>query len=212
MKNKMYWPVLGSTALLAGSLLIGCASQSKEPVAQAPAAPAAQAPAAQDRPGGAEAGLVVVTATVKAIDKKNRVVTLKFPDGREAKVKCGPEVRNFAQIRVGDEVKAEFVELVELFIADSPEKPAAEKTSEVARAPLGSKPGFSAIKSVEVRATVQAINYKTREVTLKGPEGNLQKVKVGPEVKRLAEIKQGDTVVARLTKAATITVTAPANK
>lgn len=197
----------------AGSLLLGCAGQSKEPAPAPPPAPVAQpAVVPQDKPGGAEAGLVSVTATVKAINKKDRVVTLKYADGKEAKVKCGPEVRNFPQIRVGDVVKAEFLESIELFIADAPEKPAAGKSDEMARTPLGAKPGFAAVKSVEVKATVQSINYQTRDVVLKGPEDKLLKLKVGPEVKRLAEVKQGDTVVARLTKAVSISVTAPAKK
>jgi len=209
--NK-YRSLIGITVFTAGSLLAGCASQSKEPVAPPAPAPVAQEPAAQDRPGKMKAGMVTVTATVKAVNKKSRVVTLKYPDGKEAKVKCGPEVRNFAQIRVGDEVKAEFLESVELFIADAPEKPAGEHTEELARAPLGAKPGVAAIDTVEVKATVEAIDYKTREVTLKGPEGQLQKVVVGPQAKRLAEVKPGDTVVARLTKAVSITVSTPAKK
>jgi len=204
-KNSL---VITLTALAVTSILTGCAKDKKEPVAVAPA-PVEQAATPQDKPGKGEAELIVVTATVKAIDKKKRVVTLKYPDGNTAKIKCGPEVRNFAQIRVGDEVKAQFLESVELFVADQAEKPAAERTSDLARAPKGAKPGFAAVESVEVKATVESINYKTRDVVLKGPEGNTQKIKAGPEVKRLNEIKQGDTVVARLTKAISITVSKP---
>lgn len=206
---KKSFPTLGLTALAVASILTACASDNKQPPAAAEPAPVEQSAAPQDKPGKGEAGLIVVTATVKAIDKKKRVVTLKYPDGKEAKIKCGPEVRNFAQIKVGDEVKAEMLESVELFIADEAEKPAAEHTSEVARAPKGAKPGFAAVDSVEVKATVQSIDYKAREVVLKGPEGKLQKIKVGPAVKRLNEVKQGDTVVARMTKAVSITVSKP---
>lgn len=206
---KAQWSIIAASALAAGSLLAGCAKDAAPP---APAAPVEQAAAPQDKPGAVEVERVVVTATVKAIDKKNRVVTLKYPDGKEAKVKCGPEVRNFPQIRVGDEVKAEFIESVELFIADAPEKPAAEGSAELARAPKGSKPGMAAISSVEVKATVESIDYKTREVVLKGPEGKSMKLKVGPEAKRFNEVKVGDTVVARLTKATSIKVSSPAKK
>lgn len=163
----------------------------------------------EDRPGALEGELVVITATVKAIDKKNRVVTLQSPDGKEAKVKCGPEVRNFPQIRVGDEVKTSLLETVELFVTGKDE-PAAERVTEVGRAPLGSKPGFAAIDAVEVKASVVAINYQTREVTLKGPEGKVIKVKAGTEVRRLNEVKPGDSVVARLTRAVSIEVSKPA--
>lgn len=49
---------------------------------------------------------------------------------------------------------------------------------------------------VEVQATVQKIDIKTREVTLMGPDGNLVTITAGDEVKRLSEIKKGDIVAA----------------
>jgi len=207
---KKNWSAITLTAIAVTSILSACAKdQAPPPVAPPAPAPVEQAAAPQDKPGKGEAELIVVTANVVAIDKKKRVVTLKYPDGKTAKIKCGPEVRNFAQIKIGDEVKAELLESVELFVADQAEKPTADRTSEVARAPKVAKPGFAAVESVEVKATVESIDYNTRDVVLKGPEGNMKKIKVGPEVKRLNEVKQGDTVVARLTKAVSITVSKP---
>ncbi len=217
MKDNRHWLILGATALVTASLLSGCSSSgSKDQPAQsletAPTPVVAQDQSAgtqaEDRPGGLEGELVVITAKVKAIDKKNRVVTLQSPDGKVAKVKCGPEVRNFAQIRVGDEVKTSLLETVELFVTGNDE-PAAERVTEVGRAPLGSKPGFAAIDAVEVKASVVAIDYQTREVTLKGLEGKVIKVTAGPEVKRLNEVNVGDSVVARLTRAVSIEVSKP---
>ncbi len=217
MKDKRHWLILAATALVTASLLSGCSSSGSKDSARSleaePPTLAAQDQAAgtqtEDRPGWLEGELVVITATVKAIDKKNRVVTLQSPDGKVAKVKCGPEVRNFAQIRVGDEVKTSLLETVELFVTGNAE-PAAKRVTEVGRAPLGSKPGFAAIDAVEVKASVVAIDYQTRKVTLKGPEGKVIKVTAGPEVKRLNEVKVGDSVVARLTRAVSIEVSKPA--
>ncbi len=207
------WLLGGSTALVASSLLIGCAHDKPAPAASAPATQAApEAPAAENKPGVAEGELVVVTAKVKAIDKKKRVVTLKSSEGKEFKVKCGPEVRNFPQIRVGDDVTAEFLETVELFVTGADEKHEPSESTAVKRAPKGAKPGVAAVRSVEVAATVTAIDYPSRMVTLQGPEGKILKVKAGPEVKRFAEIKQGDSVVARYTEAMSIKVTSPKSK
>ena len=47
---------------------------------------------------------------------------------------------------------------------------------------------------IEVTATVQAIDLAHREVTLKGPEGNVETVMVPPEVRRITDIKVGDEV------------------
>lgn len=220
MKNTRHWLVLGATVLVTASLLSGCSSfGSKDSSAQtSEAVPPAvvaqdQAPAtqAQDRPGGIEGEMVVVTAIVKAIDKKSRVVTLLSSDGKVAKVKCGPEVRNFAQIRVGDEVKTSLLETVELFVTGNSE-PAAERVTEVGRAPLGSRPGFAVIDTIEVKAAVVAIDYQTRKVSLKSPDGKVKIVTAGPEVKRLNEVRVGDSVVARLTRAISIEVSKPASK
>ncbi len=215
MKDNSKRLVILSALLLTAALIQGCSHADKKQAIDS-AATTAQEPVAEtvsdSKPGGIEGELVVVTATVKAIDKKNRVVTLKFPDGKEKKVKCGPEVRNFSQIRVGDEVKAQFLESVELVVSGPGAKPSVEREKEVARAPLGQRPGFAAIDAIEVTATVQSIDYKTRNVTLLGPEGKTFKMKAGSEVKRLNDVKQGDTVLARLTKAVSITVTKPGQK
>ena len=217
MKNKRHWLILGSTALVSASLLSGCSSSGNKDISARsleaePPTLVAQDQAAetqsQDRPGALEGELVVITATVKAIDKKSRVVTLQSTDGKVAKIKCGPEVRNFDQIRVGDEVKTSLLETVELFVTGNAE-PAAERVTEVGRAPLGSKPGFAAVDAVEVKASVVAIDYQTRKVTLKGPEGKIVKVTARPEVKLLNEVKEGDSVVARLTRAVSIEVSKP---
>jgi hypothetical protein len=97
------------------------------------------------------------------------------------------------------------MEAVELFMTGN-DAPAAVRLMEMAPAPLASKPGFAAIDADEVKASVVAIDYQTREVTLKGPEGKIVKIKAGPEVKPFNEVKKGDTVVARLTQAVSIEV------
>lgn len=204
--NKTLFPAT-LAALAVTSLLAGCAKDTPPPPAPTPA-PVEQATDA-DRPGKALVEKVSINATVKAVDKKKRILTLKFENGKTAKVETGPEVRNFNQIKVGDNVTVDLLESVELFVEQSPESPTADKTIEVARAPKGSKPGIAAIETIELKATVESIDYKTREVVLKGPEGKLQKVTVSPEATRFNEVKKGDTVVARLTKAASIIVSSP---
>ncbi|MCX7098648.1 MAG: hypothetical protein NTV43_12180 [Methylococcales bacterium] len=211
MNDKKQFLALSLTGLVTASLLVACSSTGSKDQADASAmtsqAMVATTPAT-DKPGRLEGELVVVTATVKAINKKDRVVTLTQPDGKESEVKCGPEVRNFAQIRVGDIVTTSFLETVELFVSAA-DVPSADGAIAAGRAPLGSKPGFAAVKAVEVSASVVAIDYQTREVKLKGPDGKTVKMIAGPEVKRLNEVKVGDTVVARLTRAASIEVSAP---
>jgi len=84
-----------------------------------------------------------VTATVDAIDKEKRMVTLKFADGRTRSLKLGPEARNFDQIAVGDQVKATYAESVAIGVRKSDEKPAASQTRTVKVAPRGQSPALS---------------------------------------------------------------------
>jgi hypothetical protein len=48
---------------------------------------------------------------------------------------------------------------------------------------------------VSIEASVEDINYDTREVTLMGPAGNLVTVIASEDVKRFNEIKVGDSVI-----------------
>jgi hypothetical protein len=54
-------------------------------------------------------------------------------------------------------------------------------------------PGREIVKTVA--ATIQAINVETRELTLKGPQGNVYTLFADPEIKRLNEFRVGDEIV-----------------
>lgn len=58
----------------------------------------------------------------------------------------------------------------------------------------GKKPSVKKEKTTRVTATVEAIDYDSRIVTVKGPEGNIVDIKAGDRVKNLAQIKVGDSV------------------
>ena len=67
------------------------------------------------KPGAAMVGQTVkVTATITAIDPNTRAVTLKGPQGNEVVITAGPEVKKFAQLKVGDQVNVEYVEALTL--------------------------------------------------------------------------------------------------
>jgi Cu/Ag efflux protein CusF len=59
----------------------------------------------------------------------------------------------------------------------------------------GKAPGMAAIgQTVNVQAKITKIDAKTREVTLKGPQGHEVTVEAGPEVKNFSKLKVGDSV------------------
>jgi hypothetical protein len=169
----------------------------------------AKAKAKAEKPGGVVVEAVSKTFTVDAIDAGKRTVTLKSADGQKQTYKLGPEVRNFDQIKVGDTVKATYLESVAIFVRKSNEKPDAGQVQTVQVAPKGAKPGVIATETTEVTAKVEAIDYKKRTVTLKGPEGNVRTFSVDKSVKKFDNVKVGDEVVLRVTEAMAIAVEKP---
>jgi len=57
---------------------------------------------------------VKATATITALDKATRDVTLKGPQGNQMTVTAGPEVKNFDQLKVGDQVDLQYIEAMTL--------------------------------------------------------------------------------------------------
>jgi len=162
-----------------------------------------------EKPGAMASELITLTATVEAIDLETRMVTLKGPEGDTVTLKVDEQARNLAQVKVGDQVQAEYYESVALY-AQKPDGslPAAAEMAAMERAPEGEKPGMAVAKSKIITATVEAIDLEKRTVALKGPEGNTLNLKLDDRTENMENLKTGDQVVARFTRAIAISVTA----
>ena len=123
-----------------------------------------------DRPNAVVSREASITATVEAIDYDKRTVDLKGPKGNVVTLKVGPEAKNFNQVKTGDRVTAKYYESTAIQVRKPSEPPFAEKQSTVQVAPKGASPGGVAVETSEMTAVVDAINYKTRTVTLRGPQ------------------------------------------
>ena len=51
------------------------------------------------------------------------------------------------------------------------------------------------VMGISLEAVVTAIDYDTREVSLKGPQGNIVTITAGDHIERLNDIKVGDSIV-----------------
>ena len=149
---------------------------------------------------------VTETATVEAVDQTTRVVTLKGSQGNVFDITAGDEVRNLAQVQVGDKVKVKYYQSLAVEVMAPGKGPGGVQEAVVMdRAKLGEKPGGMVGNQVTVTAKVEAINKKKQTVTLKGPEGKTRVVKV-ENPKNLVNVKVGDDVVITLTEAVAISV------
>jgi hypothetical protein len=70
------------------------------------------------------------------------------------------------------------------------------------------RPSFYASQSMTVRATVEAIDHQTREVTLRMPEGDTVSFVASDEARNLGQVAVGDVVNAEYVESLSIEVVA----
>jgi len=160
---------------------------------------------------GVIAQTVKLTATITAIDAATRDVTLKGPQGKEVTVTAGPDVKNFANMKVGDQVNVEYIEALSLEL----KKGGGMKVERTEQAgAMGAKPGAQPAGAVGRQITVVAdvinVDPATKTVTLKGPQRTVDLVVNDPEQLKL--IAKGDQVQATYTQALALAVEPVAKK
>lgn len=167
-------------------------------------APPAKAPTAAEK-GKAAMQVTRVTATVEAIDQKTRAVTLKDSKGEKHSFVAGPDVRNLAQVSVGDIVTIEYGQAAAIRLAKTDKKVREATLSETMdRAKKGEMPGGIIGREVSVIASVEAVDVAKRTVTLRGPENTVSLQVNDP--KMLEGVKPGDFVQAVYAEALAIKV------
>ena len=160
------------------------------------------------KPGATSVEVVKLSGIVKAIDREKKMVTVEGSGGRTVVIDA-TNARNLDQLKVGDKVNLTYTEEVALFVRKANEPPSVTESQNVELAPRGEKPGGVITKTIEVSGNVESIDTTNRTIALKGPAGNVRTYKVGPEVKRLNEVKRGDQVVLRVTQAVALSVGNP---
>ncbi|MBE2215342.1 MAG: hypothetical protein IAE82_15825 [Opitutaceae bacterium] len=158
---------------------------------------------------GATPGMVSVTtieleAVVLSIDRADRSVTLLGKDGIKETITVSDDVTNFDQVKVGDKVLMVLSDSLVVQLGDS--VPGARPDEVVKLAPVGAKPGGVIANTVEIRATIIAIDVAKRTVTLRGEDGMEKASPVRSDVD-LAKVKVGDKVLVRKTEAVALRIT-----
>jgi len=164
-------------------------------------------------PGKAAAVRAVkLTAQVVAIDKASRTVTLKGPKGNVVDVVAGDEVKNFAQIKVGDFLVVNYAQSLTLELQKAKTGATGITTqSAAATAKPGERPGAVAGREVTAIAKVTAVDKKAKTISLKGPRGNTVVLDVqNPD--QFKVVKVGDEVLVTYTEAIALSIEAAAKK
>jgi len=162
-------------------------------------------------PGQAAAAAVVTaTATIDAIDPATRTVKLKMANGEMRSFVAGEEVRNFAQLKVGDKVNMKYMESVTLDLKkDGKAVVGRTETSSMARAQPGEKPG--GVMQRDITAVVNVVNVDAQKkiVQVKTAKGEVIDLPV-QDPEQLKLVKKGDQVQATYTQALAISLDKPA--
>ncbi len=146
---------------------------------------------------------IEATATVEKLDLLKRTVVLKTEDGRVLTIIAGPEVRNLAQIDIGDTVKAMYVQGVAARMAPPGRTGETEVTAGMVRAAEGDKPAAAVGEVVRTVVTIVSYDARSHLVTFTGADGLVRSVVVAkPEMQEFARgLKPGDEVEVTFTEA-----------
>jgi Cu/Ag efflux protein CusF len=150
-----------------------------------------------------EAASVTKTFSIDAIDHSARVVTLKGADGTTTDIVCGPEVKRFDALKVGDKVTFTYRESV--VSAIKPAGAAATPANAAVTRTPGSKPGATIAQQQSAIVTIDAIDPKVPSVTVKSSDGRKMSFKVENK-KNIEGYKAGDRVEITYTQALAISV------
>jgi Cu/Ag efflux protein CusF len=133
-----------------------------------------------------------VTATIEAVDKASRVVTLKTEAGTRLHVTAPLEMEGFNSLRVGDLVSARYFEAI-VVRAARPGSPAPSSEPAVRVARKDRTPGSETFVERTVRATITAFDLGKPALKVKTADGQEHTMEV-TDAAQLKALKVGDVL------------------
>ena len=167
--------------------------------------PASQA---QVKDSAVVVGETEAVVTVTKVDPKMRTVSFRGPKGGVATLTVPPEAQNLDKVKPGQQYKMKYVESVAVAITKGGE-PSASAAEQVKVAPKGGKPGGMIVRAVQISGVVDAIDYTSRYIAVRGPKGNVLPLKVADDVP-LEQLSAGDRISLSYTEALAIDMVAQA--
>jgi hypothetical protein len=163
----------------------------------------------------AQSGEAAVTSTsytavtahgkIVEVNKAEKLVTIEGTGGRKLYLKV-ENPYNLETAKVGEPVVAHFYEVVTIRKKKPGETvPSASLKEGIATAQPGQVPGAVAGQRASVLVTVDAIDEANGTVSVKGPDGTVEKVKAR-DPRNLKHLKVGDELVVTLARAVAISL------
>jgi hypothetical protein len=143
---------------------------------------------------------------LESIDATTREVTVKI-DGELRSFVVKPDVKRFAELKVGDKLKADYYEAVVMEVRKpGAAAPKPEARGEVSRVPgLGEKPSGAMTQQHVATVEVKAIDKKTPAITILTDDARTVTMRV-KDPTRLELVKVGDKIDVTYTEALIVTI------
>jgi hypothetical protein len=150
--------------------------------------------------------------TIVKIDKKTRSITFKNKEG-ESKFVAGPEIKNFDQIKKGDQVNVtyELAVAIELIKTKSDGVRSKVETNTVTNSKPNEKPSEVIANKTTIIADIVAVDRDKKLVSVKGPSGKITTVAVKNSA-LLADVNVGEQVKVIYYDAMAASITTPLKK
>jgi hypothetical protein len=147
-----------------------------------------------------------IVATIQAIDKDARTVTLVTEDGQSKTIDVPESVKAFKNLTTGQKVNVGYFESLAVAVRKPGEKTAGNEASEsttTTPAGAGQGPGRMTTRRLTMTAEITDIDVKNNQVTLRDSEGKTRTVDVqDPGMReKLSTFKPGDNVEVTYTEA-----------
>jgi hypothetical protein len=136
---------------------------------------------------------VEAVVTVTKVDRKGRTVTIRGPAGNLQTLAVPTEAKNLDQVKPGDRFRMTYAEAAAVALTKGGKAQAGIEEM-VSLAPRGAKPGGYKVRTFNVSGVVEAIDYKRRQVSVRGPKGNIVSLPVSGEVKNLESVSVGELI------------------
>jgi Cu/Ag efflux protein CusF len=149
---------------------------------------------------------VSATATIQAIDREKRSVTLRNEKGEEDTFVAGPEVVQFERLKVGDTIRATYTESVVLRLRRAGSKePQGGDTVVAGR--LKETPGALVSTQTVRTVTVKSVDPNAPSITVITEDGQTLTRKVQNKA-NLESVKPGDRIDITISQALLVNVAA----
>jgi len=130
--------------------------------------------------------------TVVSVDQAKRSVTIRGPMGNIATLDVPPESQNLDRVKPGDRFKMKYIEAVAVGISKGGQ-PDQSETKDVKVSPKGGTPGGMIVRTQKRSVMIDAVDYKSRYIAVRGSSGQTLAMKVSDDVP-IEQLTAGDRV------------------